>query len=123
MANLHGTGKCLWARERQPLEMRAGSQTWAVARVRRRAIARFLAAGKAVVRTALAPTTDPSDSWTIKLAADALAEGRGLTFERSLARRNDFLAGLVERQVCACDVEHALALAPHLLACVWRLER
>ena len=86
-------------------------------------IARFLAAGKAVVRTALAPTADPSDSWTIKLAADALAEGRGLTFERSLARCNDFLAGLVERQVCACDVEHALALAPHLLACVWRLER
>ena len=94
-----------------------------MARIQRHAVARFVAASKAVVRTALAPTVDHSDSWTIKLAADAHPERRGLTFERILARRNHCLAGLVERQICACDVEHALALAPHLPACVWRLER
>ena len=94
-----------------------------VARVGRRVIARFLAAGKAVVRTALAPQVDLPAGWTIKLTADALTKGRGLTFESSPTRRKYYLAGLVERQICVCHVEHALALAPHLLARVWRLER
>ena len=73
--------------------------------------------------TAIAAKVDLSGPWTIQLAADALAEGHGPIIERGVAGDNECPAGLVKRQVCACDVEHALTLAPHLLACVWRLER
>ena len=96
---------------------------WGLAWVRSRATARFSAAGKAVVFTAIAATVDLSGPWTIQLAANALAEGHGPIFERGVAGDNERPAGLVERQIYTCDVEHALALAPHLLACVWRLER